>query len=664
MTSIISQPAADGVKKINEGLPLDKDELKLFSRLFVENKYFAHLKFGLINGRIDPEELLYRVDENILNKVEFIYFLTFLIKNGLDVNYYFTGPFGIKIHLVVFIIQISGENNEYNNYICDLLKSSGSNFGLMQSNKSSDTIEYYLKNNGIKTDNLPDIPIKRFLNQGRDVTYYPWEKLFRPVLLDTDNEEGNIMEKISRASDLEKSYLMNIICTVGSGGIITKLKDECIFLNKFLSMRQSIYFAINSQNYEIFNILMQKGLLCNYVELTELICRHNMASEAKDSVLKKTYTKMLLDCIQSGSEIDSSQLKLLSLHAEVETIMKIKEFYSEPEWRKLCNRTNFSKNDISNYKIRRIAFDLNIDFSLPSHKICEKLEKINNMDRLEYINSFIMRQEDRAARSLLEIGELRPDERLEKCRCDKRTMILNNPYAYNDARMAFYKSEIDGNLWCFTSDMFTNLQRTEVNPYTGDKLPELFLETISSQLNILESLDLKPDKDMRTITETLEDVFDKKHEINNKKSEEIYNSFIILYRLSTGFEEEDFRNLSIQVNSNGVLFKNILTIYFNLFVDCKNKMKEFNSYTGEKINISKEEEYLLKTNIEKYTGSTYSIFEGAKFIEKIGLAYSGELYYKVLSHILKDLCKRVNTNEDYSGNSIMKLIFKKLDLAR
>ena len=582
-----------------------------------------------------------------------------LIKNGLDVNYYFTGPFGIKIHLVIFIIQLSGTPNIYNNYICDMLKSAGSNFGLMQSTKSSETVDSYLKEHGILMKEIPPIPIHRFLKQDRDIKSFNWQKLFKPILLDTENEEGDIIHQIKQTEDLGKTYLLNVICIIGSSNVITKIDDKCMFLNEFCAMKQSIYFAINSQNYEIFNIITQKGLLCEYPEMIELICRHNLASERKDNILKKAYSKMLINSIESGSEIDSSQLRLLSLHATAEVISKIKDIYSEPEWKKLCNKTNFSKNDISNYKIRKIAFDLNIDFSLPPRKICEKLEKINNIDRLEYVNSSIMRQEDRAARSLLEIGELRPDERLEKCRCDKRTMILNNPYAYNDARMAFYKSEDDGNLWCFTSDMFTNLQKTEINPYTKEKLPEIFLETINSQINILESLDLKPDRDLRTVGQTLEDVFDKKHEINNKKSEDVYNSFIILYRLATGKEEQDFRNLSVQNNIEGDLFKNIILIYFNLFADCKGVFPSFNSYTGE-AEITVSGDLLNKTNVEKYSTSTYSIFEGAKFTEKIGIDYSGELYYKLLAYILRNLCKRVD-NQKFSEP--MKNIFKKLGLS-
>ena len=84
----------------------------------------------------------------------------------------------------------------------------------------------------------------------------------------------------------------------------------------------------------------------------------------------------------------------------------------------------------------------------------------------------------------MEAGKIREDDPIERKKCNPKSMIINNPYAYNDARMAFYKDD-NGELWCFTSDFFESMIESEKNPYTDKKLPLLFLETIKTQYNIL-----------------------------------------------------------------------------------------------------------------------------------------------------------------------------------
>ena len=84
---------------------------------------------------------------------------------------------------------------------------------------------------------------------------------------------------------------------------------------------------------------------------------------------------------------------------------------------------------------------------------CDKLEKISNVDRLTYFDTAMERQKERIARSLIEAGDVRENDTLERFRCNNRTTLINNPYAYNDGRVGFYVDDT-GELWCFTSDLF------------------------------------------------------------------------------------------------------------------------------------------------------------------------------------------------------------------
>lgn len=654
------------VKKLNEGLPLNKYELKTLNKLFSNGDYFAHVKFGIETGRLEPEELLYRTDTGDVDKAGFLFLVSFLIKNNLDVNYYLEGPYGMKIHILYYLSTLS-KNSNYFNYVVDIFKQAGCNLG--------SPAKYENNNNKISSKSLSEElnydpskleDICKFDNLDKMDIY--WETELRPILLDRIEENIDLFTTdMSDISDLKKTYFMYVMCLTEAKNIIKNLNNKCIFSDEFINMKQSIYFSINSQNYEIFEVLIQKGLICNYTEMTELIFRHNLASEAKDTILSNVYSKMILSSIESGSEIDLNQLRLLSLESSVELVENIKDKYSKPEWEKLCSKTNLSENDIGNSKIRKIAFDLNIDFSLPPYKICEKLEKISNTDRIQYVQASINRQEERVARSLIEVGDVDGEDKIENCRCDEKSMLLNNPYSYNDARMAFYKDESDGKLWCFTSDMFDSLIASKKNPYNRKKLPDLFLETIKSQVNILESLDIKPVSDLRSIGETLETYFDTDREINNDNSTKFYNSFISSYVISTMHQEQDFRQKSAISKE---LFEKILFFCFYYFVDCENNIPKKNSYLDISFSSGNFFNGYISGNKKLESYIFYKIYKGSKFIKNLKSS-TGELFYKNLAYILHFFIKKIlkgttskksNYYTDAGKESFVKDLYSSLSL--
>ena len=168
-------------------------------------------------------------------------------------------------------------------------------------------------------------------------------------------------------------------------------------------MSESVYFAIISENLEYFKIIIDKGAECDYLCITELISRHNEASQKKDKILVKIFGDMIEHAISSGSEIDNHQIQFLSLHASIELIENIRSNYREPEWKKLCSRVSpGEKNQIPVKRLRQIAFDLNLDFSMSPSFICDKLGQISNMDRVQFAKDAIERQTERVERILME----------------------------------------------------------------------------------------------------------------------------------------------------------------------------------------------------------------------------------------------------------------------
>ena len=128
MSTDIQAYAGNGAKKIDEGYPLERKEISALASLFLSNDYFAHINFGVKNGRLEPEEIIKNISRTDINKFEFLLLLGFLIKNGLDTNYYFEGPYQIKVHIAVFISTLMGSGSTYKKYVMDLLQKSGSNF--------------------------------------------------------------------------------------------------------------------------------------------------------------------------------------------------------------------------------------------------------------------------------------------------------------------------------------------------------------------------------------------------------------------------------------------------------------------------------------------------------------------------------------------------------
>ena len=530
--------AGSGAKKLNEGLPLERSEIAGLASLFLQNKFFAHIKFGIENGRIEPEEIIKNVRKEDAEKFEFVLLLGYLLRNGLDPNYYFEGPYKIKVHIAVFINTIVG-GGKFLDCIFDTLKQSGSNFlsvaysgGRSDSNTVQEIIGFGNKN----TQTIGVIDLKDYFYTSSETNVpanyeMSWSEIIN-IVLDRKLDFPKTINK----DPLKSVTLFNMAVTTSAIKLIDSTEEPCFFWNSYLGMQQSVYLSINGQNYDVFQHVLDKGGEMDYLSMTELICRYNLSS--KDNILRETYGRMISYAIRSGAKIDSRQLQVLSLEGTVDLVEGIRENYRNPEWKKLCKKTGV-KDSFSSKRLRQIAFDLNIDFGLSTGEICDKLEKISNIDRLTYFNTSMERQKERIARTLMEAGDVREGDSLERFRCNVKASVINNPYAYNDGRVSFYTD--GGELWCFTSDLFDSLIATEINPYTNKKLPDSFLETIKSQVNILEFLGLKKSKDQRSIDESLKEVFDTKNEVSNRYSDDIYNSFVNMMAIIVKVREPDIR---------------------------------------------------------------------------------------------------------------------------
>ena len=662
--------AAEGAKNLNLGLPLSGKQLRAFGTLFTEGDYFAHLAFGFRTGRIEPEEVIKNLNKNMLDDYGFLLLLGFLIRNGLDVNYYFTGPYNVRIHIAVYLNNLN-PNARQRLYIFDILETAGSNFslsgytgGLDNRGKQVREITGYTINNMGGSINL-----KTLFKAGNNNIIMDY-KYLKNIVLDqkfSNEEKQDIFGFLENLNDNEKflmrSVIMYLSVTTGAVNCLKEATDEPLFLNKLGNMSQSTYMAINSQNIDVFEVVLNKGAECNYLCITELIARHNEASANDDKILAKAYGDMIEYAVLTGSRIDNYQLQYLSLEASVELIEKVRSNHEEPEWKKACNRTvPGDKKQFPVKRLRQIAFDLNIDFNLSPSTICDKLEKISNIDRMEFAKSSIERQEERVERALMEVGDIRDGEALERRKCNAKSTLINNPYAYNDARMAFYKDD-EGELWCFTSDFFDSMIESKRNPYTNKPLPKIFLETIKTQKNILEFLDLAKTKDSRTIGQAVEEIFEKRMEINNKFSDEFYTEAVNMIRMiavktdtpPSIMNEQDFRSKSLSVDQIIKKFVN-LSFYFSVDSNLEihldfRKIQGYNTFSTPSYNNNEG------TNIVNYSGRNlwyfppgtsprggtdfiiYKMFSETKMSKNLKRQGFQELYMRVVAYNFKEFYK-------------------------
>lgn len=642
------------IDALNEGLTLDYRQVKSLADSFCDGYNLGHVSFGISTGRIEPEDLISKMEPSKTKTPGFLFLLSYLIKNGLDVNYYIPvyGIVNTKIHIAAFLATRMS-TSKYSEYVYDLLKTAGSSFLSIaytgSQNKNNETVQDVIRERSPGKLNIADqnFSLTELLGDG-DFSI-KWD-IFKEILLDhkyTDNKT-DVLDFLSDVEINKRFVTRSIVNYLTSRAFsincIRETSDRELILNTTGNMSESVYFAIISENLEYFKIIIDKGAECDYLCITELISRHNEASQKKDKILVKIFGDMIEHAISSGSEIDNHQIQFLSLHASIELIENIRSNYREPEWKKLCSRVSpGEKNQIPVKRLRQIAFDLNLDFSMSPSFICDKLGQISNMDRVQFAKDAIERQTERVERILMEAGKIREGDLIERRRCNTKSMIINNPYAYNDARMAFYKDD-DGELWCFTSDFFESMIESTKNPYTGKKLPTLFLETIKTQFNILKFLDLARPSDNINMGEAINKVFDNKKEINNDQSEDIYVRAINILRLlglkygNSFMAEHDIRQRSL-ANKNIIFDKFLnLTLYFavnaenqieldfvkdNLFIQDIVPLRGSDSISSYSQTIS----FKYKSRFK-----VIDVFRKAKYMENIPKSGFNELFFRLVTY--------------------------------
>lgn len=385
----------------------------------------------------------------------------------------------------------------------------------LNSKKNSDTIVNFI----VASDNLP--LFKNVMNR----------EFFADIILKDELASAEFLFRLSTADSL---------------GIASQLKKENFpFIDGIVNGQPiPLLVATSSCDKSMFDLFIRKGSLIKYPVINNIVVYYKWLKMSNIQLNKNNYF-MLLDAINIGADIDLYQYELFVSAAEYDETEEIKKAFQVPKWKKLCSVPRKE----TRIELKQIAFDLNLNFNLSEEQICNKLQHISLLNKEDYIESAIKRQEDRINSKLSNNTDYIGEKKEARYRCSEKCTVITNPYLYNDARMAFYKDPKDGEVWCFTSDTFVNLLASKVNPYNNNPLPLNFIETLKAQVNILKELAIFNDN--KNIKDAMKEYFERT-DINNKKSTYAYNTVIKSLSLF-GLSEERFNESSSNTLKDTIL---------------------------------------------------------------------------------------------------------------
>lgn len=513
-----------------------------------------------------------------------LFLIGMAFRMGANPNVYYPYQGYGNLHLLCILSLRKGELTDYYfRYIVMLLRKFGSNINYPAINlkkfDTSDLDMQYVERVAKESPDAKDmnISVQDFIReQGKlpDEDYIDFlDTIDQQMLIDFTIAYGEV-ELFDRLAEQEffkeifgrgeesNNALLSLfynLSTAHSTAIVNQITNKIIpNINEATinSQRIPIYTAVTSCDKDMFKLLAQKGSDIKYVSITQLIANYKRYKGLDLEIYKNNF-HMLLDAINIGADIDIYQFDLFTSTADYQEIEALKKAYDTPKWKKLCAVV---KDDEPRQDIKQIAFELNLDYNQSETQICNKLKQISLLDKNQFLESAIKRQEDRISTELADIDNFIPGSKVPKSRCSKKSTIIKNPYAYNDSRMAFYRDPEDGEIWCFTSDTFTNLIATKINPYTGKRLPDKFIETLKAQVNILK--DLGVFNFNHSIKDTLKEFFERST-INNKKTDYAYNTVVKCLSLY-GLSEERFNALD-EVSLGETILNEICNVKLNFF---------------------------------------------------------------------------------------------------
>jgi len=466
---------------------------ELVNKLLYEKNYISQslLMIEMVDlikkDQIDLNKVMAKVLSNLTYNN--YYLVGTLIRLGVDPNIYFQLK-SYRVHILVYLAM----NYSKQKFSKDLYKRtafililSGSNYDEKATLESDTTIVNYLTALNmeiysikaelsfidseilmildspytLKKENINNYNVKYIINDFKSLDY---ELMIK-----------SLSYNVAKLVDYENSPNMNI---------------------DMYGMPLLVSASVHSGNFNFYKIFLDKGLRINYFVINYIIYKFNRSSTQKE---KYNFSEMLIYSIEKGIELDLYQFNFINDDNLRKTV---NQAYSIPKWEKLCS----SSFDVRREELEKISHELNLNFNMNEKQICSKLKSLKYLTEDQF-----MSQNEENHQQKIEDHLKKEYNIITPIKCENSGMEM-----YSNSKIASYLDS-DSKLWCFTSDMFKNLIKTGMNPYTNKNLPVEFITTLNTQLQVMYDLNISHGE----IKDDYRSIIDKPDQISNDRSDYI-----------------------------------------------------------------------------------------------------------------------------------------------
>lgn len=458
-----------------------------------------YLFYILKEELLDPNVLLVQAIAMALDE-EYLIPIGMAIRFGADPNLYVNTSGVGALHILAYTYYRL-PNKALINYIVLMLLASESNASMAAMDDTGGT--YTMGRNPPPGPTVLEwISMKGYQTVIPDIQAGGLAKVERPFLT-------SIGEYIDRPDLITTEVSTVSIIRYHSYRVLSKLDS------RGLDLQENLNLSLKYLNLTAFELFLEEGAVVTYLRMNDLLIRGKMYGKEKLTVPLDQIANMLKEGIKRNVEMDREQYTILnSISSGI--AKEALDTYREPKWKKQCAVSKVPINE----DLKALAMSLGISVD-DKAQVCKEIAKVQVLDPKSITNAAISRQRQRVSNDMSTVSDfISKDPDLSSHVCTNKTLFEDDPYTYTDLDLAYYRDNL-GITWCFVSDMYDDIISSGINPYTDEKIPQYFIESLQMKKDEISKL---PEKRPTNVSDGLT-YLSKDDNITNDKSME-YLDFI------------------------------------------------------------------------------------------------------------------------------------------
>lgn len=466
----------------------------------------AILSRGIRDGTLKADNILLHY-LNRLETDEDLFAMSIALRNGANPNLYVVIQGDTNMHILAYLYK--NWNNKFRNTATknDRLRLTMLCLLVMGSDPTLPAID-------VRAGSVPSLPMARpvlenvlqWLNTGGGQGFDPDHDLNQAY---PDIRKGTDLPTVKRVAILtgkldllqnqkltEKDFKLALLA-VTEAQIYPLLPHPVAMTN--LDFKY-VYEALLAYNTELLEYYVMGGILFSYPLFNNIILKARQFKIEGSMLFYTMFARLIQLSIGRGQSIDDEQLNLLLILEKPDYDIMMAN-YNKPYWQKVCASSNLYNDKITK-RLRDIAHHTGLESSDDHGYICEQLFHLSEISTDKLIAAAKQRQKIRIAGEHATLPELIDSTEIPILTCYNANQVEGDAYDYTELSISHYRDS-QGNMWCFTSDKYNILSESRVNPATGLKLPDKFVELINYKIRRYKELgfDMKHPYRFSTIIE-------------------------------------------------------------------------------------------------------------------------------------------------------------------